>query len=893
MIPSKSSRHAKTYFSDALEKTDYYLDNQELPGRLVGRLADRLGVTGPATKDIFFALCENINPRTGLPLTSRTKGNRTVGYDINFHCPKSVSVVHTLSDDNHILIAFEQSVRETMQDIEADAKTRVRKRGACEDRDTNELLYASFTHQTARPVDGHLPDPHLHTHCFVFNATWDEAEQQIKAGQFRDINRDMPYYQARFHKTLSDKLTDLGYGIRRTNQSFEIENVPQVAIDLFSKRTSEIGQIAKDKGITDARALGELGAKTRAKKQKGLSMDELKLTWRNQLRELAKHYSHDGTKPVRYGPKKGPDQSVDADCVDFAIRHSFERVSVMQDRRLLAIAYRQGIGQRHISLQGIGDCFNHDGRIIRITEQYKTLCTTEAVLAEERQMVELARKGQNRFLPLYNAAPSFDPKLNDQQAAAIEHLLTTTHQVTIVRGAAGTGKTTIMMEADKHFTAAGKKMFVVAPTAQASRGVLAAEGFADAQTVAKLLQDKELQKKLHNQILWVDEAGLLGIADTSALLTIAHQQDCRLIFGGDTRQHSSVVRGDALRILDMAAVLRTAEVTKIHRQKNVDYRAAVEDLSKGDIHGSFIKLTSIGAIKEVDPLKPNDQLIEDYLKAVKKRKSTLIVSPTHAQGKAVTEQVRIELKAAGLIGKKEIKARKLENLNLTEAQKSDWRNFAEGQQIQFSQNLPKIKRGSLWLVKEVTHCGVTISNHEQEAYLPLLKADCYDVYKETEIGLAKGDTVRITRNAFDKSNRRMDNGQMLTVSKVAKNGNVVLISKSKTTYMLDKDFGHLDHAYCTTSHSSQGKTVDEVFISQPTSTFTATDAKQFYVSVSRGKDAAHIYTDDCAALLEHAAQLGNRQSAIELVSHQYQDIDYRQQQHKEVYKKDNLKLTEH
>jgi ATP-dependent exoDNAse (exonuclease V) alpha subunit len=94
---------------------------------------------------------------------------------------------------------------------------------------------------------------------------------------------------------------------------------------------------------------------------------------------------------------------------------------------------------------------------------------------------------------------------------------------------------------------------------------------------------------------------------------------------------------------------------------------------------------------------------------------------------------------------------------------------------------------------------------------------------------------------------------------------------------LDKDFGHIDHAYCTTSYSSQGKTVDNVFISQPSATFVATDAKQFYVSVSRGRDAVKIYTDDKEALLSYASNLGNRQSAIETVENKTSHLEYVQQ----------------
>jgi len=208
MIQSTSEGHAKAYFSDALTKSDYYIDDQELAGKLQGRLGERLGLGTAVTQDIFFALCENRNPKTGEPLTPRTRDGRRVGYDINFHAPKSVSIINALSKDSHIGDAFQASVNEVMKAIEADCQTRVRKDGSYHNRATDEMLWAEFMHQTARPVDGHAPDPHLHSHCFVFNSTWDKEEERIKAGDFAQIKQDMPYYQALFHKILSDKLIE-------------------------------------------------------------------------------------------------------------------------------------------------------------------------------------------------------------------------------------------------------------------------------------------------------------------------------------------------------------------------------------------------------------------------------------------------------------------------------------------------------------------------------------------------------------------------------------------------------------------------------------------------------------------------------------------------------------
>ncbi len=55
--------------------------------------------------------------------------------------------------------------------LQAFASTRVRKNGQCTDRTTGNIVAAVFRHDTSRALD-----PHLHTHCIVFNATFDPVE---------------------------------------------------------------------------------------------------------------------------------------------------------------------------------------------------------------------------------------------------------------------------------------------------------------------------------------------------------------------------------------------------------------------------------------------------------------------------------------------------------------------------------------------------------------------------------------------------------------------------------------------------------------------------------------------------------------------------------------------
>ena len=244
-------RPPKRYYATA----DYYSEGQEIVGSWGGKGASRLGLEGTVDKFSFERLCDNLDPRTGEPLTVRTRTERTVGYDFTFSVPKSVSLLYAMSGDQDILDAFRAAVDETMREIEAEMKTRVRMGGKDEDRVTGNMVWAEFIHTTSRPVDG-LPDPQLHAHVFVFNTTWDEEERRWKAGQFRELKRDAPYFQAAFRVRLANRLQDLGFGVERKRDDFEIAGIPADVLRRFSRRTALIEKVAEEKGITDPEAQG-------------------------------------------------------------------------------------------------------------------------------------------------------------------------------------------------------------------------------------------------------------------------------------------------------------------------------------------------------------------------------------------------------------------------------------------------------------------------------------------------------------------------------------------------------------------------------------------------------------------------------------------------------------
>src|SRR5438477_5262827 len=140
-----SADSAKRYYATA----DYYSEGQQLVGSWGGKGASRLGLEGTVDKFSFERLCDNLDPRTGKPLTVRTRTERTVGYDFTFSVPKSVSLLYALSGDQDIMDAFRGAVDETMREIETEMKTRVRKGRKDEDRVTGNMLWAEFIHTTS------------------------------------------------------------------------------------------------------------------------------------------------------------------------------------------------------------------------------------------------------------------------------------------------------------------------------------------------------------------------------------------------------------------------------------------------------------------------------------------------------------------------------------------------------------------------------------------------------------------------------------------------------------------------------------------------------------------------------------------------------------------------
>jgi hypothetical protein len=156
--------------------------------------------------------------------------------------------------------------------------------------------------------------------------------------------------------------------------------------------------------------------------------------------------------------------------------------------------------------------------------------------------------------------------------------------------------------------------------------------------------------------------------------------------------------------------------------------------------------------------------------------------------------------------------------------------------------------------------GVVIVKDGQAKLLPLAHAKSFNIYAQADVDLAVGDSVRITKN-FRVNANRFRNNELCTVTAI--DGDSVTVGDGRVI----KRSGplHLDQGIAITSHASQGKTVDQVIVSVPVAAFSQTNEAQFYVSMSRARNAMHLYTDSKAALKEAVMRPSELLSPFELL----------------------------
>lgn len=271
---------AKAYY----RSPDFAIEGQAPRAYWLGQGAALLGLSGPLVDyQQFERLVDNYHPfEPARKLTAARRPDRDFARDMTVSVMKSASIAATVGEDERVVLAAEKALAVMFEVMEKHAETRVRKNGADFNRVSGNLVACVFPHTTSRPVNGE-PDPQLHWHVVILNLTYDPLEGQWKAVQFKNLIKDSQYYHQIFRGEFARQLLATGYEVKPTKDAFELHGIPPRAVKEFSRRTAQVEEKAKARGITSKERKAYIAPMTREKKVKGMGWRELLARWKRRL----------------------------------------------------------------------------------------------------------------------------------------------------------------------------------------------------------------------------------------------------------------------------------------------------------------------------------------------------------------------------------------------------------------------------------------------------------------------------------------------------------------------------------------------------------------------------------------------------------------------------------
>ncbi|MDD3179516.1 MAG: MobF family relaxase [Opitutaceae bacterium] len=844
--PCRRVAGAVDYFREHLGVGDYLTEGNKARMTWFGRGAARLGLEGVCDLVHFENLGRGLHPVTGEKLSARDKGaQRRVCFFGQISAPKDVSLASLVGGDQRITGWWEEAVQTALTEIEAVTATRVRRRGACEDRTTGNMVAAVVTHDASRALD-----PQLHTHICVMNLTYDETEQRWKGVQPAGFYRHQAFFREVCFQKLAARMVAAGYELTDIRPSgFNLKGIPAELRETFSKRRRDILAKAAKLGVTSQDALQGIATNTRAAKRQVASA-ELRTQWRQEAGA--------GLGAIQQviagadGRRKSPAGLDAAAALASAEAHLFERRSVVGEQDLLREALRAGAGEADLpSLRATVSTRLEQGALLRLGDG---IASREALLAEQ-EFVAWAHANRSARPAL--GIPGNLAGLGADQRSAVAAVLNARGRVVILQGDAGTGKTTCLRAILAGIQQAGGRVFGCAPSSGAA-DVLRKELTPAADTLQHWLLNETLQQETRGRVLLVDEAGLISGPQMLSLCRLAAKHGNRIILVGDSKQHHAVEAGDALRCLQKFARVPVARLEQIRRQRNPAYREAVAALARGDAHDAFRRFEQLGAVKEIARERELFRAAAaDYVQTIAARKRCLAISPVWSEIRQFTEVVRAQLRSAGVLAGEERTFGVVSPLHWTKEERRRVQHYRPGDVLVFHRAAPGFAKHELVTILRRQDRWLEVRREDGAArWLDPRRSTGFEVGERHELPVAVGDRLLIRGNAKPLG---LKNGDIVEVAGFVDHGTILLRDGRR----IPAYFRQFAHGYATTSHAAQGKTVDRGILLMGDEATVAADLKQAYVSNSRFRDSQMIYTTDRVAALAAMQRPGDRRLAIE------------------------------
>lgn len=862
----------------AAANSAYYSENQQLKGDWVGKIAAVFGLEGQQIRaEHFDRLAEGQHPLSGEQLIAHRKTVLTeagkevahrAAFDLVFAPAKSVSVTALVGGDERILQAHRMAVREAL----GEAETLIQARGGGNRApiNTGRMIAAVFDHDSARPVENYQACQ-LHSHCVVMNLTEDH-NGQARSLQPSELYVAQQMLASVYQNHLEIELRKLGYELARgKNNSVDIVGYTPEYLASESLRSQQITEAVEAKGLTGAESREIAAHSTREKKQH-LSQEEVRAAHKAN----AEKYGNQPAIVVAAARERGQQRGIEAGTAEKAVRFArkklAEREAVFDHHQVIteALRYARGratLGQIKTEVQRERE----QGRLIEVSHVRPSAplyrYTTREGIADERDVIEAIRNAPERAAVARFTDESLKaryPQMNEWQIRVIRETLASERQTTGIQGSAGTGKTTTLKAIRDLAAAAGYVAHGLAPTSGAARALREA-GIENSETLQKHL--RRSAPATGARIFFLDESSLTAARQMRQFFSILGPKD-RVVIVGDRRQHDSIEAGRIFEELQIAG-MDTSRVNKLVRQKDEGLRQVVAAMARGRTDEAVGMLQEQGRVHSIQHREERFRAIAEAY--AENPDSTLVISPDNASREELNRVIRADLQGRGVVATHgQYRATILVNKQQITVEDTKLAGSYEvGDVVRFERGATGLKVGKkeygtvIASDRVSNQITVKLDTGRVVKYDPETVRAAVSVYEPHSREFSAGDRLQFTAPVRKERIANRDSGRVLSVDKSG-NARVALDSGRKVGINLARN-RHIDWGYVTTSHASQGSTVDRVLVhidTGDTRIRNLVTRTLGYVALSRPRYDAQVFTDDAGKLSASLMRMKENTTAL-------------------------------
>ena len=828
VTPITNNKQVENYYT----RDDYYSRDAKHDDFWQGKLSEKVGLSHKAVhKKHFASLIQMTDNR-------KNEGVKkpTLGVDITFSCPKSVSILQAIAPE------YRETVNRCIAEVTDEMIALIEKKfvrtrrgsGGKSLEYTQNILAAGINHEVNRN-----DELDRHTHIFIPNMTLTN-DGKILTIDIKFLMQQQKLFGAIARAKLAAKLQREGIELEFDNPDKGIYRVKGISREIeehFSQRSAEIIREQKKYGEKNAVANQFATLTTRKAKNHKVDLDKIFFDTSRFLKKSGvKIQRCEKISPTDLQEKKKifRDALTDLELKNF----SFSRSDIIQK------VLNAGLNSQ-IQLEDVEKFINQSQRIRRTTdangdEVFISLANEKC----EQDMLDLLQLGQgngqaldsltaDRLLEKVIAEKKYTP--NQEQVTAILTSLTSKNSYVATQGLAGVGKT-YFVKILREICEKCEIPVMGAAFAGAAVDELANDsGISNCNTIDALLlkYENESLRNLHKPInsdfqfkldynfrglkrdskggfLVVDEFGMVDDIHARALMKLCAAKGWKLLTIGDYDQIPAINVGDAHRFLINHGAT-TCFLQNITRQReNLELLQVVKESVLGSVDKSFNLLGD--KIQQIENRQQRQfATVDEYFDSLKKYSQEKIAVAT------LTNSVRISTNE--LIRQRLIQQGKL----------------SEG---------------------KIFHISNGDAKHPAER----------------DIEISVGDRIICLKNDKRIGVRNGSRGKIIDIDEY---GKITMQTDSGNIISFHSDsYNCFDLGYAMTLNKLQGATVQKIICNADSNSHF--DRNKFYVAISRAKLDAVIFTDDKQKLQKDAQTWCHKVTSDDFLQNLHSQIENNQ-----------------